>query len=202
MTLTLELPILSVNRCIEPQTVGKSLSAIQKTRATQDARIFVGRYGLLGDRQVNRKHHGGRRKGVYFMFERGVDSYADRLGVAPGKELRHGVLLGENFTLGGDFGDWDICEGDELICDDVRIRLTTPRQPCATLQALHRHRGVNMSKLMIVEGYDCGFYGQVETPGWIDTRGAFTLRRYDPTGRTMRGVFNTKIRQNNNLPKD
>jgi MOSC domain-containing protein YiiM len=95
-------------------------------------RVAVGPLGLAGDRQVDKRHHGGPDKAVYAYAEEDVAHWAVELGrdLPPGsfgENLRtSGVdvtnaVVGERWRVGGD--------------DGVVVEVTQPRIPCATFQA-------------------------------------------------------------------
>lgn len=94
-----------------------------------DAPLRVRPYGLHGDVQADRKHHGGLAKALYAYADEDARFWADELGrdITPG-------LFGENLrTAGLDVNGAEIGErwriGDELI-----VEVTCPREPCAVFQ--------------------------------------------------------------------
>ena len=94
-----------------------------------DAPLRVRPYGLHGDVQANRKHHGGLTKALYAYASEDAEFWAGELG----RDIPAG-LFGENLrTAGLDVNGAEIGErwriGDELI-----VEVTCPRQPCATFQ--------------------------------------------------------------------
>lgn len=108
-----------------PDAGTDGVTAIDK-RPT-DEPIRVGRYGLRGDVQVSRKHHGGRTKAVYAYSEDDAAFWVRELGrgIPPG-------LFGENLRVDGlDVSGAMIGErwrvGDALV-----LEVASPRTPCAT----------------------------------------------------------------------
>lgn len=103
------------------------VTAIDKRPVSR--RLKVRPYGLHGDVQADRKHHGGPTKALYVYAEEDATFWAQELGrdIPPG-------LFGENLRLrgldvnGAEIGErWRI--GDQLI-----VEVTCPRTPCATFQ--------------------------------------------------------------------
>jgi MOSC domain-containing protein YiiM len=94
-------------------------------------RLDVGRLGIAGDRQVDRKHHGGPDKAVYAYAEEDVAHWADELG----RELPPGTF-GENLrTRGLDVTGALVGERWRIGADGLVVEVTQPRIPCATFQA-------------------------------------------------------------------
>jgi MOSC domain-containing protein YiiM len=106
-------------------TVG--VTAIDKQPVGEPLRVRP--YGLFGDVQADRKHHGGLTKALYAYADEDARFWATELDreIAPG-------LFGENLrTTGLDVNGAEIGErwriGDELV-----VEVTCPRMPCATFQ--------------------------------------------------------------------
>lgn len=92
--------------------------------------VAVGVLGVAGDKQLNRKHHGGPDKAVYAFAREDVVHWERELSrpIPPGS-------FGENFsTLGLDVSDslvgerWRVGSGDDALV----VEVTMPRQPCMT----------------------------------------------------------------------
>jgi MOSC domain-containing protein YiiM len=93
-----------------------------------DGRVAVGRLGLDGDVQVNRRYHGGEGQAVYAYAQQDADWWAGELGrdLPPGRfgeNLRTagldltGALLGERWRVG-----------------TALLEVTDPRIPCANFE--------------------------------------------------------------------
>lgn len=92
-------------------------------------RLRVRPFGLHGDVQADRKHHGGLTKALYAYASEDAAFWASELG----RDIPAG-LFGENLhTAGLDVNGAEIGErwaiGDELV-----VEVTCPRTPCATFQ--------------------------------------------------------------------
>ncbi|SHI89045.1 MOSC domain-containing protein YiiM [Wenxinia saemankumensis] len=91
--------------------------------------VGIGPEGVAGDTIVDRANHGGAEQAVYAYCAPDAAFWAERLGrdIAPG-------TFGENLHLGG-IESADFAVGDELWIGPVRLQVTSPRIPCATLAA-------------------------------------------------------------------
>ncbi|MBF4548887.1 MULTISPECIES: MOSC domain-containing protein [unclassified Pseudoclavibacter] len=115
----------------DPGAVG--VTAIDKR--TLEGPVKVGRYGVYGDVQADRKHHGGLDQAVYAYSQVDADHWAEELG----RQLPPG-FFGENLRIDGlDVNDLHI--GDTLRIGDltaagssrvVELVVTAPRVPCQT----------------------------------------------------------------------
>ncbi|MFF1876836.1 MOSC domain-containing protein [Leifsonia sp. NPDC058230] len=106
-------------------TVG--VTAIDKQPVGAPLRVRP--YGLFGDVQADRKHHGGPTKALYAYADEDARYWAAELD----REITPG-LFGENLrTAGLDVSGAEIGErwriGHELV-----VEVTCPRMPCATFQ--------------------------------------------------------------------
>ncbi len=92
-------------------------------------RVAVHELGLAGDRQVDKRVHGGYDKAVYAYAREDIDWWEGELG----RELEDG-FFGENLTVRG----IDVSEarvGDRWRIGTTLLEVTEPRQPCWKLQA-------------------------------------------------------------------
>ncbi|MBA8815842.1 MOSC domain-containing protein YiiM [Microbacterium halimionae] len=119
--------VLAVCRVFEltPDSGTNGVTAIDKRPISGE--IKIGPYGVYGDVQANRKHHGGLDKAVYAYSQDDADFWSAELDreIVPG-------LFGENLRIEGyDVNDarigerWNI--GERLV-----LEVTMPRQPCQT----------------------------------------------------------------------
>jgi MOSC domain-containing protein YiiM len=104
-------------------TVG--VTAIDKRAVDGD--VAVGRFGLRGDVQASRKHHGGLDKALYAYSEEDAEFWRAELG----RDLPAG-WFGENLRVEG--LDVNAARIGEVwrIGDRVEVEVTMPRTPCAT----------------------------------------------------------------------
>ena len=104
---------------------GNGVTAIDKRPVA--GRVRIGRYGVRGDVQADRKHHGGLDKALYAYSEEDAAFWECELGraLAPG-------FFGENLrTEGIDLGAVRIGEVWR-IGETVMVEVTMPRTPCQT----------------------------------------------------------------------
>ncbi|WP_309134964.1 MOSC domain-containing protein [Cellulomonas sp.] len=110
---------------LRPDAGSQGVTAIDK-RAV-DGPVKVGPYGLRGDVQANRKHHGGLEQAVYAYGQDDADFWAGELG----RELHPG-WFGENLRVAG--LDPNAARVGERwhVGERVVLEVTGPRTPCAT----------------------------------------------------------------------
>lgn len=99
-------------------------SAIAKGEALHPVR--VGAEGLDGDQVADRRHHGGPQQAVLAYAEAHYDKWRSE-----GMDLPFGAF-GENLVVAG-ATDQDVCIGDVWQLGALRLQVSQPRQPCATL---------------------------------------------------------------------
>lgn len=120
------LEVCRVEKLI-PDAGSVGVTAIDKRPVSRPLRVRP--YGLYGDVQADRKHHGGLSKALYAYAQEDAEFWAGALG----RDIPAG-LFGENLrTAGLDVNGAEIGErwriGDELM-----VEVTCPREPCATFQ--------------------------------------------------------------------
>jgi len=88
--------------------------------------VMVDREGIVGDRIVNRKHHGGPDQAIYLEGAEDLAWWESELGIPlpPG-------TFGENLVIDG-IANRDIAVGDRFQIGDVLLEITSARIPCAT----------------------------------------------------------------------
>lgn len=104
---------------------GSGVTAIDKRALTTVASI--GPYGVRGDVQANRKHHGGLDKAVYAYAQEDADYWAGELG----RELPPG-WFGENLRTEGIDVNGAVVGERWRIGEQVELEVTMPRTPCQT----------------------------------------------------------------------
>ncbi len=90
-------------------------------------RVAVSHQGIEGDRQVDRRHHGGPWKAVYAYGAGHYPAWEEELG----RELPYGAF-GENLTIDG-LNEGEVGVGDRFTVGSVELEATQPRQPCFKL---------------------------------------------------------------------
>lgn len=110
---------------LQPDRGTVGVTAIDKRPI--DGPVRVGRYGVRGDVQADRKHHGGPDKAVYAYDQAEADHWSAELG----QEVPAG-RFGENLRVSGlPVDDAEIGERWR-IGETLELEVTGPRTPCAT----------------------------------------------------------------------
>lgn len=180
----MDLRLLSVN-CGAIGAIGTRrgaplLSAIAK-RAVAGDTIDVGRLGLAGDVQANRKVHGGPDKAVYAYPADHWPWWQDEHGVAcaPGR-------FGENLTLAG-ADETAVHIGDRFVWGEVELEISQPRSPCFKFQTFTGRK--DAGALMTASGR-CGWYFRVLREGTAPCAGPL-VRVHEADGPSVREAFLT-----------
>jgi MOSC domain-containing protein YiiM len=132
-------------------------SAIWKSPVTGP--VFAGTLGLAGDAVANTKVHGGVDQALLMYSLSHYPIWESELGrpMGPG-------AFGENLTVSG-LDEESACIGDVLAIGPVRLQVSQPRQPCATLARRHQVRDM----IAIVRGNGrSGWYLRVLTEGALE----------------------------------
>lgn len=124
-----------------------------------DGPVRVGELGIDGDEQADHRHHGGPWRAVLMYAAAHYPRWRAELGLdamGPGG-------FAENLTVDG-LDEHTVCVGDTFAIGDVRLRVTQPRGPCASIA---RHWGrADMVKL-VSDALRFGWYLSVVTPGTV-----------------------------------
>jgi MOSC domain-containing protein YiiM len=123
--------------------------------------VWVGRLGVAGDMQADRKVHGGPDKAVLAYAAAHYDSWREVLGRS---DVGAG-WFGENLTIDG-VDELTVCVGDRFGIGQARFEVSQPRQPCATLN--RRFHRKDMVKL-VQANLRTGWYFRVLTEGWVES---------------------------------
>lgn len=101
-------------------------TAIFKTPV--ESRVMAHAINLDGDRQADRRVHGGAHKAIYAYPEAHYATWMEELGrddLGPG-------TFGENFTIAG-LDETTVHIGDRFRVGSALVEVTQPRVPCANL---------------------------------------------------------------------
>ena len=128
--------------------------------------------GLAGDRQVDRRVHGGPDKAVY-VYSRAHTLYWREVLGRP--DLDHGAF-GENLSIEA-LAEHVVHIGDRFRVGDVLVEVTQPREPCWKLGA--RLGSPTLPKRFLASGR-VGFYLRVLEPGEVAAGDAMTREHIDP----------------------
>lgn len=130
---------------------------------------WVGKEGLAGDAQADRRVHGGPDKALH---QYPVAHYARLSKAFPdARDLLVPGSIGENLSIPG----WDESNshiGDTFRLGDVVIQISQPRSPCWKID--HRYGIPGMAELIDAEGIT-GWYFRVLEEGSVEPGCSFAL---------------------------
>ncbi|MDD5249071.1 MAG: MOSC domain-containing protein [Rhodocyclaceae bacterium] len=125
--------------------------------------VWLGRAGLAGDAQADRRVHGGPEKALH-QFP--VAHYARLAAAFPAAAaLLVPGSIGENLSADG-WEETTICIGDVFRLGDARIQVSQPRSPCWKIDRRYGQEG--MAKLIDAAGI-AGWYFRVVEEGEVAT---------------------------------
>ncbi|MDO5493843.1 MAG: MOSC domain-containing protein [Nesterenkonia sp.] len=174
-----------VRRLVDDPEGRVGVSAIDKRPV--DGPVMVRRFGLHGDVQADRQHHGGEDKAVYAYADSDAAWWADRLDehVPPGR-------FGENLRLDG-LDVTDAVAGERWrVGETLILEVTGPRIPCATFgRSMGRAGWVRR----FLEAGRPGAYLKVVTPGEVSTGDRVEIISVaEGTGPTVGGAARSRVR--------
>jgi MOSC domain-containing protein YiiM len=160
-------------------------SAIWKSPVTGP--VFAGALGLAGDAVANTQVHGGVDQALLMYAATHYPRWESELGrpMGPG-------AFGENLTVEG-LDEDSVCIGDVLVIGSVRVEVSQPRQPCATLARRHQVRNL----ISIVRGNGrSGWYLRVLAEGPVEAGQAIELaERPNPEWTVRRAALTWRARE-------
>ena len=134
--------------------------------------VRIGRLGLVGDTQVDRRYHGGPDKAVNVYSVEHYPYWSERLG----QTLTAGAF-GENLTIQG-LTESEVAIGDIYRVGEAVLQVTQPRQPCHKLSAKHDEP---MLVKWVEQSGRTGFYLRCLEPGNVQAEDRWELaERCDP----------------------
>lgn len=147
-----------------------------------DGPVQVREYGVHGDVQADREHHGGVWKAVYLLSDDDVAPWHEEFGgpIPPG-------YFGENLRLGGvDTSQLVIGTVLEVGAAGLSLEITTPRVPCQTFaHHVERPRWVRR----FTEAGRPGAYARVLRPGPVSAGDEVRVVEVPAHGVTIGRVF-------------
>ncbi|CCJ08792.1 MOSC domain-containing protein [Methylocystis sp. SC2] len=132
-------------------------SAIRKAPLAAPWRIEA--EGLVGDRQADRRHHGGVEKALHHYPCEHYDAWRADLPELAGEFVA--PAFGENVSTRG-LAEDGVCVGDVFALGGARLQVSQGRQPCLTLNFRFGRR--DMAR-RTQESMRCGWYYRVLEPG-------------------------------------
>ena len=136
---------------------GIGATAIDKRPAT--AGVRVSRFGLFGDVQADRAHHGGEDQAVYAYAEEDANAFVRQLG----REIPPG-LFGENLRTRGIDVTGAVIGERWRVGEQTLLEVTYPRTPCGTFE---RRMGIPGWQDRFREQGACGAYFRVLKAGSV-----------------------------------
>lgn len=185
-----------------PRIPGGAITAWRSAilKSGTDESVPVGRLGLVGDAQEEKKHHGGESKAVLVYGaghyaalwdgslrpHAGTNSAALR---AMSNDVDASVYgfgaFGENLTVEG-LDERNVFLGDLWRIGGCVLRITEPRGPCATLT----RRWMRPTLLKEVKSSAAaGWYSAVHTPGEVRVGDSVTLVEREQDVWSVESVF-------------
>jgi MOSC domain-containing protein YiiM len=160
-------------------------SGIVKKRL--DGPAMLGREGLEGDAQADRRVHGGPEKALHHYA---AESYAALAAVFPGiaAQLVPGSV-GENLTTEG-WSEALVCIGDVFRLGEARIQVSQPRSPCWKID--HRYGEPALSRAIAERGLT-GWYYRVLEPGRVGPDSEFELLDRGASAVTIRRLWTANL---------
>jgi MOSC domain-containing protein YiiM len=172
--------LLSVN-VAQPHVLGRLtngrrvVSAIDKQPVRAET-LYLDWENLEGDRQGDRRVHGGRDKAVYAY----PSDHWPRWRGEEGREFGP-ASFGENLTVGGWIED-QVCIGDVWAWGEALLQVSQPRGPCFKLE-MHTGRA-GLIERMRANGRT-GWYLRVLQPGYVPVAGPIRVAERHPAGVTV-----------------
>ncbi len=160
---------------------GSKRSAIGKNAV--DGPVRIGRLGLAGDTQVDKRHHGGPEMAVHLYPLDHHAFWIERLG--DHRLLADPGAFGGNVAIRG-LDETQVRIGERFRLGSAVIEVSQPRMPCATIERRFERKGMVAT---IMDTGRCGWYFRVVEEG--DAQAGDALDRIADTGsaHTVREVF-------------
>ena len=142
---------------VAPLGDGGTTSAIAKGPVAGP--VAVGRLGLAGDAQADRRFHGGPEKAVHHYALDHAAAWRAELSGLPDLLERPGAF-GENFSTHG-LTEHDVCVGDLWRVGSALLQVSQARQPCFKLNL--RFGVPDMARRVQASGRTGWYYRVIET---------------------------------------
>ncbi len=171
---------------IRPLPPGNEPTGIFKDERA--APVWLGREGLAGDAQADRRVHGGPEKALH---QYPVAHYARLAAAFPDvAALLVRGSMGENLSVSG----WDedkVCIGDVFRSGDARIQVSQPRSPCWKID--RRYGVVGMMQRIGEQGLT-GWYFRVLDEGEVGPGCVFELLERPADAASVAAAFAARRR--------
>lgn len=187
--MTYELKSVNVGK---PQVVKRNGEELYTSfiKTPTHERIAVTRFGLEGDEQADKKHHGGEQKAVCLYPYEHFAYWEEQTG----KKMRASAF-GENLTVNG-VAEEDVCIGDIFKWGDAEIQVTHPRTPCQHISFVHEVK--TFTKQVTQTGLT-GFYAKVLHEGQASVHDSFERTHQDSHCVSVAEVNRLKYKDRNDV---
>lgn len=158
--------------------------------------VRIGKLGLDGDTQVDKRHHGGPEMAVHIYPFAHHAFWRERLG---GHQLLADPgAFGGNVALDG-LDETQVRIGQRFRLGTALLEISQPRMPCATIERRFERKGMVAA---ILETGRCGWYFRVIEEG--DAAAGDTLEALADSGTpyTVREVFLALADPNGRIDRD
>jgi MOSC domain-containing protein YiiM len=122
--------------------------------------VWLGREGLAGDGQADRRVHGGPEMA---LLGYSADHYPAWRSELDFPDLPWGAF-GENFTIAS-LSEAEVCVGDTYAVGEARVQVSQPRQPCRNISRRWRRR--DLTARVLATGRT-GWYLRVLAEGAVE----------------------------------
>ena len=146
--------------------------------------IVLGKEDVVGDKVIDRKHHGGIQQAAYAF---GLNHYTYFEAKYPNLEWHNG-MFGENITV-DEMDEREIHQGDQFSVGSAIVEVTIPRYPCATLGA--RFQDMSVVKAFWATDHP-GVYFKIVKTGRVQSGDTFTRIKHCPENPTISEQFDLR----------
>jgi len=140
--------------------------------------VAVGKRGVVGDEQGDRRNHGGPDKAILAYPDEHYQAWGDDLGT------RGVPSFGENLTITGLLETGAVI-GSVYNIGTATVQVSQPRRPCFKLAAFH---GIDDLAVVTQRTGRTGFYLRVLVPGRISSGNVMMLQHAPRHGITVAEV--------------
>lgn len=152
-------------------------------KCEQPMPVWIGRDGIAGDQQADRRVHGGPEKAVHLYPADHYPALAAAFPAIAGL-LRPGVL-GENISVAG-LTEADVRVGDVFRLGDASLQVSRPRTPCWKID---RRLGMAGVMAFIAEHGLTGWYFRVLEEGQAEAGDELRLIGRSPETATLAAAW-------------
>lgn len=145
--------------------------------------VHIGRLGLSGDVQTNKRHHGGPEMAVHLYPLAHHMFWRDRLGDHP--LLADPGAFGTNIAI-EELDESQVRIGERFRLGTAVLEISQPRMPCATIERRFERKGMVTA---ILESGRCGWYFRVIEEGEAQAGDPLDPTPDSGTEYTVRKVF-------------